>query len=103
MKHRKMKKFVLKIGLLVFTFSQSAFFCLAQENLNFVFKNGENHYECFRIPAIIKAPNGHLLAYAEARKKGCNDFGDIDLVMKRSTDNGKTWSALKIVVDNNFL
>jgi sialidase-1 len=74
-----------------------------QSPLNFVFKNGEDNYDCFRIPAIIKTPNGNLLAFAEARKKSCNDFGDIDLVMKRSTDNGKTWLPLEIVVDNNLL
>lgn len=84
-------------------FSHAPFFCLAQDKLNFVFKNGEDNYECYRIPAIIKVPNGDLLAYAEARKKGCNDFGDIDLVMKRSADNGKTWSGLDIVVDNSSL
>lgn len=77
--------------------------CLSQEKLDFVFKNGQDGYECYRIPAIIKAPNGDLLAYAEARKKGCNDFGDIDIVMKSSSDNGKTWSVMSVVVDNNAL
>lgn len=98
-----MQRFVLRIVFWSLFFLQSAVFCLAQEKLNFVFKNGEDNYECYRIPAIIKAPNGDLLAYAEARKKGCNDFGDIDLVMKRSTDNGKTWSGLDIVVNNSTL
>ncbi|WP_379845127.1 sialidase family protein [Larkinella bovis] len=65
-----------------------------------VFQNGENGYQCFRIPAIVKAPDGHLLAFAEARKTGCNDFGDIDLVMRMSTDNGQTWGPMRVVVDN---
>ncbi|MEO5591360.1 MAG: sialidase family protein [Chitinophagaceae bacterium] len=98
-----MKKFILKIVFWAVIFFQSVVFCLAQEKINVVFKNGEERYECFRIPAIIKARNGDLLAYAEARKKECNDFGDIDIVMKRSTNNGKTWSALKIIVDNGLL
>lgn len=98
-----MKRFFLKTCFSALAFFSPAVLCLAQEKVNFVFKNGEDNYECFRIPAIIKAPNGDLLAYAEARKKGCNDFGDIDLVMKRSKDNGKTWSALKIAVDNKEL
>lgn len=98
-----MKRFVLKIVFCTLAFSHAAFLGWAQDKLNFVFKNGEDNYECYRIPAIIKVPNGDLLAYAEARKKGCNDFGDIDLVMKRSTDNGKTWSGLDIVVDNGSL
>lgn len=78
-------------------------YCLAQAPANFVFKNGENGYACFRIPAIIKSPNGNLLAFAEARKKDCDDFGDIDVVMKRSKNNGKHWSNLEVVADNNLV
>lgn len=98
-----MKKLFLRSFLGTLAFFLGVVGSLAQGKVNFVFKNGEDQYECYRIPAIIKAPNGDLLAYAEARKKGCNDFGDIDLVMKRSRNNGKTWSALQIVVDNKEL
>jgi sialidase-1 len=77
--------------------------CGAQSSASPVFENGVGGYACYRIPAIIKAPNGDLLAFAEARKSNCTDFGDIDIVMKRSTDYGKTWSDLKPVVDNKFL
>ncbi|MEU8416521.1 sialidase family protein [Amycolatopsis japonica] len=60
-----------------------------------VYKQKTEGYDCFRIPAIVKANNGELLAFAEGRNGGasfCNDRGDIDLVVKRSADNGKTWS-----------
>ena len=69
-----MNKFFVKVVFSVLTLCSSVTFCKAQEQMNFVFKNGEGNYECYRIPAIIKAPNGDLLAYAEARKKGCNDI-----------------------------
>jgi sialidase-1 len=98
-----MKKNILRVALSVVTCIQFTLFCLAQPKVISVFNNGEAHYGCFRIPAIIKAPNGDLLAYAEARKNGCNDFGDIDIVMKRSTDNGNSWSALQVVADNGEL
>lgn len=64
-----------------------------------VFNNGDFAYRCFRIPAIIKAPNGNLLAFAEGRKKDCDDFGDVDIVHRLSTDNGATWQPLRVIVD----
>ncbi len=64
-----------------------------------VFENGDDGYQCYRIPAIVKAPNGDLLAFAEARRTDCGDFGDVDMVLKRSTDNGKSWGKLHMAVD----
>ena len=58
------------------------------QDLDYVFKSGDDGYNCFRIPTIIKAKNGTILAFAEGRKKSCSDNGDIDLVYKRSSDNG---------------
>ena len=58
-----------------------------------VFVSGTEGYKSFRIPAIVQAPNGDLLAFAEGRVEGSGDFGDIDIVMKRSKDKGKSWSA----------
>lgn len=68
-----------------------------------VFISGTDGYKTFRIPAITKAPNGDLLAFCEGRKNGMNDFGNIQIVLKRSHDNGKTWSPLQIVATNDTL
>ncbi len=65
-----------------------------------VFINGEGGYRCFRIPAIVCTNSGRLIAFAEGRKNGCSDTGDIDLVTKTSDDHGKTWSALKVIRDD---
>ncbi len=68
-----------------------------------VYTSGADGYKIYRIPAIETAPDGSLLAFAEARKYGGNDPGygkqDIDLVLKRSTDGGQTWSPMKIIED----
>lgn len=68
--------------------------------LNPLFKSGEDGYKCFRIPAIVTTNNGTVLAFAEARKNNCGDAGNIDLVLKRSFDGGKTWSNISIVWDD---
>lgn len=65
-----------------------------------VFPLGQGPYACYRIPALIALKNGDLLAFAEGRKKNCADFGDVDIVMKRSQDKGKTWSDMNVIVDN---
>ncbi|MDD3788827.1 MAG: sialidase family protein [Petrimonas sp.] len=65
-----------------------------------VFEKNTDGYACYRIPAIITTQKGSILAFAEARKTSCSDTGDIDLVMKRSTDGGKSWSPLMIVRDD---
>ena len=67
-----------------------------------VFVSGQEGYACFRIPAIVQAANGHLLAFSEGRKKGCSDTGDIDLVMKRSEDGGVTWGAIQLIWDDSI-
>ena len=68
-----------------------------------VFRSGESGYHTFRIPAIIRATNGDLLAFCEGRKNGSGDFGNIDIVMRRSTDGGKQWGELQVVAEFNDL
>src|SRR5690348_806167 len=46
-------------------------------------------YQSFRIPSLVRTPNGALVAFAEGRVNGPADHGDIDLVYKRSTDGGR--------------
>jgi len=66
-----------------------------------VFVSGTDGYAGYRIPAIETAEDGSLLAFAEARKHNLSDPGgkgnEIDLVLKRSTDGGATWSAMKVI------
>lgn len=64
-----------------------------------IFDSGEDGYNTYRIPAIVKAANGDLLAFAEGRKNSGSDSGDIDIVLKRSIDNGQTWGAMQLVQD----
>ncbi len=74
----------------------------AQEKIP-VFTGGKEGHATYRIPAIIQVPNGDLLAFAEGRVEGSADFGDINLVLKRSSDRGLTWSTLQTLVDYDSL
>ena len=65
----------------------------------FVFRGGEDGYKIYRIPTLIKSKKGTLIALIEGRVNGIGDAGDIDIVAKRSTDGGKTWSKLIKVRD----
>jgi sialidase-1 len=62
-----------------------------------VFRAGQDDYHTYRIPAIVVTTNGTMLAFCEGRKSSRSDSGDIDLLVKRSTDGGKTWSAQQLV------
>lgn len=65
-----------------------------------VFVSGSEGYANYRIPAIVSAPDGTLLAFAEGRKNNAADAGDIDLILKRSTDGGRTWGKIEMVWDD---
>ena len=86
------------LGILAILFFSSA---LAQEKV--VFASGQEGHATYRIPAVISLPNGDLLAFAEGRVNGSDDYGDVNLVMKRSSDQGLTWSSLQTLLDYDSL
>ena len=64
-----------------------------------IFRAGEGGYHSYRIPALIATPKGTLLAFCEGRKNSGGDAGDIDVLLRRSFDRGKTWSPVQKVAD----
>jgi sialidase-1 len=65
-----------------------------------VFTSGQDGYHTYRIPALIRAKNGELLAFCEGRKSSGGDSGNIDILLKRSSDGGRTWSAQQVIWDD---
>jgi sialidase-1 len=85
--------FVCIIAMQLFSFSQ----------VSTVFKSGTEGHKIYRIPAVVILPNKKIIAFAEGRVQNSSDFGDINIVMKTSVDKGKTWSPLKIIVNQDSL
>ena len=63
-----------------------------------VFTSGEAGYASIRIPAVVVANNGDVLAFAEGRAKAA-DQAQNDIVLKRSSDGGKAWGLLQKLAD----
>ncbi|MBT7742389.1 MAG: exo-alpha-sialidase, partial [Opitutae bacterium] len=65
-----------------------------------IFPQGDGGSKYFRIPAIITAKNGDLLAVIDARRNTTRDLQhtrNIDIAFKRSSDNGDTWSEIDFI------
>ena len=102
-----MKKTSTIIFLLMVTtlFGQNKNFQIADGVLNYLdlFNSSNNpNVSCYRIPALATAANGDLIAAIDERVPSCGDLKwskDINIVVRRSSDNGKTWSEIEKIVD----
>ncbi len=63
-----------------------------------VYKAMGDGYFVHRIPALLATGKGTLLAFCEARSGSASDSAPTDLVLRRSLDNGKTWTPAQAVV-----
>jgi sialidase-1 len=65
-----------------------------------LFVSGQDGCDTYRIPALAVTTKGTMLAFCEGRRNSRSDTGDIDLLVKRSTDHGATWSAQQVIWDD---
>jgi len=97
----------LIITLIILLFSTVSNLSSAQEsgfhNSQVLFEAGTNDYHIFRIASMACTKKGTLLAFCAARKGRGGDWDPIDIVMRRSTDYGNTWSPLRMLVHNDSL
>ncbi|MCP2363623.1 sialidase-1 [Nonomuraea thailandensis] len=61
------------------------------------YRQSTDGYHTYRIPAVVVTGAGTVLAFAEGRRGSASDSGHIDLVLKRSSDGGRTWGGLQVV------
>lgn len=66
-----------------------------------LFEAGTNDYHIYRIASMVATKKGTLLAFCAARKGGGGDWDPIDIVMRRSTDSGRTWHPQELLVHND--
>ena len=59
---------------------------------------GDGGYHGYRIPALARTVKGTLLAFCEGRRESFSDHGDIDLLVRRSLDQGETWGPVQVVL-----
>lgn len=90
----KKKLFILSIAILGFLLHSCEEKATSIQK-SVLWEKGTGKYNNYRIPSIIVSKKGTLLAFCEGREAG--DAGDIDLLLKRSEDNGKTWSDEQVV------
>jgi len=64
-----------------------------------IYRAGQDGYHTYRIPALIATKRGTLLAFCEGRRNSAADSGNIDVLLRRSFDGGRTWSAIQTVAD----
>jgi len=63
-------------------------------------QNGLENVHTYRIPGLTTTNNGTLLAVYDVRRDTHKDLqGNIDIGLSRSTDGGRTWDSMKIILD----
>jgi sialidase-1 len=70
------------------------------EEISDVYRSGMGGYHGFRIPSALVTDKGTVLAFAEGRPENLADAGGNDLVLRRSTDGGRTWSDMQVIVED---
>lgn len=91
----------MKLTVLIIFLASIASCHAAEFRERSVYTSGQEGYHTFRIPSIVRAVDGTLLAFAEGRVNNLRDHDDVDLVLKRSHDNGATWGPLQVLWGQN--
>ena len=65
-----------------------------------LFSRDSGGYTMYRIPGVCVSPGGVALAHAEARYGRGGDWDKIDIVMRRSFDQGATWDEPRRILDH---
>ncbi len=68
-----------------------------------VFRRGKGPYPAYRIPSLVTTRKGTILAFCEGRQS-LSDHSRNDILLRRSTDGGKTWGPfIRVLADKRFV
>ncbi|MCX6223521.1 MAG: sialidase family protein [Bacteroidia bacterium] len=81
------------------TLMSASLFSQEPASLTDVFINGTDGYPQYRIPALLCTQKGSLLAFCEGRAS-ISDHAANDIVLKRSSNQGKTWLPLQVIAED---
>ena len=62
-----------------------------------LFRQGRGGFHTYRIPGVVVTARGSVLAWCEARKFTAADRGEIEIHLRRSTDDGRIWDEARQV------
>lgn len=96
MKYKICILFVLVLAPFVLRAAEPGWSFMGKTPLFEAVKGGK--YQSIRIPCLLALPDDTVLAVAAGRSR-VSDWADIDMIMRRSTDGGKTWGPVKVLVD----
>jgi len=89
-----------KIGDKEFTIQQNK---IIEQRIGFALrKHNDDGVDTYRIPGIVTTNEGTLLAIYDIRRDHSGDLqADIDVGLSSSTDGGKTWGPMKVIMDRD--
>jgi sialidase-1 len=64
------------------------------------FASGERGYSCYRTPGLAVSRQGTVLAFCGGRVDNCRDEGNIDVLLRRSSDGGRSWGPLQVIAND---
>ncbi len=64
------------------------------------YASGEGGYSCYRTPGLAVSERGTVLAFCGGRVDNCRDEGNIDVLLRRSSDGGRSWGPLQVLADD---
>jgi sialidase-1 len=64
------------------------------------FVSGDDGYSCYRTPGLAVSERGTVLAFCGGRVDNCRDEGNIDVLLRRSSDGGRSWAPLQVLAND---